>query len=149
MSEPALDTPFPDTAPEPVKRTGTLLQLLRFGMIGVASTLAYMLIYWLLRQIMGAQAANLLALLITAVGNTAANRRFTFGVKGNDGAVKHHIGGLVAFGLGLALTSGSLFLLSALGHGNSHTLELVVLVVANAVATILRFLILRFLIHSR
>jgi len=32
----------------------------------------------------GAQAANLIALLVTAIGNTAANRRFTFGVGGRD-----------------------------------------------------------------
>ena len=36
----------------------------------------------LLRGPLGAQGANVVALLLTAVGNTAANRRFTFGVRG-------------------------------------------------------------------
>jgi hypothetical protein len=36
---------------------------------------------------------NLLALLVTAVGNTAANRRFTFGVTGPRHAVRHQLQG--------------------------------------------------------
>ena len=32
----------------------------------------------------GAQGANLAALLLTAIANTAANRRFTFGVRGGE-----------------------------------------------------------------
>ncbi|MCB4207762.1 bifunctional glycosyltransferase family 2/GtrA family protein [Arthrobacter sp. UM1] len=131
----------------PEVRSGLLGQILRFGIIGAASTLAYMVLYWALRMGMSAQVANFLALLITAVLNTAANRRFTFGVKGGQGALKHHLGGLAAFGLGLALTSGSLFLLKAL-HAEAHKgLELFVLVVANLVATLIRFLTLRLLMN--
>ena len=37
------------------------------------STLAYMLLFVLTRGWLGAQAANLVALLVTAIGNTAAN----------------------------------------------------------------------------
>ncbi len=61
---------------------GMVGQLVRFGMVGVASTLAYALLYLVLHPAMGAQAANLTALLLTAVGNTAANRAFTFGIRG-------------------------------------------------------------------
>ena len=43
---------------------------------------------------MGAQAANVVALLVTAVANTAANRRLTFGVRGRDGAARHQVQGL-------------------------------------------------------
>lgn len=68
----------------------------------MASTLAYIAIFALLRVVTGAQAANLLALLITATGNTAANRRLTFGVTGRHGAGRHQVQGLVVFGLGLA-----------------------------------------------
>jgi hypothetical protein len=55
--------------------------------------------------------ANLLALLITAVADTAANRRLTFGIRGTDRAGRHQAHGLVVFGIGLTLTSGSLALL--------------------------------------
>jgi len=127
---------------------GMLAQMLRFAAVGVASTLAYFVIYLLLRPF-GAQAANLAALLITAVLNTAANRRFTFGISGSSGALKHHLGGLAAFGLALGLTSGSLWLLSTYAPTAGRWVELAVLVAANAAATLLRFLSLRLLMNRR
>lgn len=122
---------------------GTLArQGVRFAAIGIASTLAYLLVFSLLRNGFGAQWANLLALLVTAVGNTAANRRFTFGMRGNAGAGRHHLEGLVVFGLGLGLTSGSLALLHTLADAG-RAVEIVVLIAANLAATVLRFLLLR------
>ena len=50
----------------------------------------------------GAQLANFLALALTAVGNTAANRRLTFGVRGRAGAARHQFQGFGIFLLGLA-----------------------------------------------
>src|SRR4051794_18619807 len=70
--------PLPD--PVPGVPPGMVAQLLRFAVIGALSTLAYLLIFVLLSGPVGAQAANLGALLVTAVGNTAANRRLTFGI---------------------------------------------------------------------
>ncbi len=126
--------------------SGMLAQMVRFAVVGVASTAAYFALYLLMRPL-GAQAANFAALLITAVLNTAANRRFTFGISGRTDALKHQIGGLVAFGLALALTSGSLWLLTSAWPTAGRWVELAVLVVANAIATLLRFLSLRFLMH--
>ncbi|MBU9766816.1 glycosyltransferase [Mycobacterium sp. TNTM28] len=120
-----------------------LRQLVRFGTIGIASTLAYLLIFSALHAAIGAQAANLVALLVTAVANTAANRRFTFGVRGSAGAARHHAEGLVVFGLALALTSGSLAAINALTAPTPHWLELGVLIIANLAATALRFTLLR------
>ena len=57
---------------------------------------------------MPAQAANVISLLLTAVANTAANRRLTFGISGRSNAARHQVKGLIAFGIGLALTSGAL-----------------------------------------
>src|SRR5258707_984546 len=73
---------------------GMVGQLVRFGIIGVASTLAYTLLYWLLHPELGGQGANLIALLLTAVGNTAANRAFTFGVHGRRNVARHQFLGL-------------------------------------------------------
>ena len=77
-------------------------QLARFVVVGVASTAAYVLLYLLLRGVMAAQAANAVSLLITAIANTAANRRFTFGIRGRAHAARHQLRGLIAFGIGLA-----------------------------------------------
>ncbi|HEV7192762.1 MAG TPA: bifunctional glycosyltransferase family 2/GtrA family protein [Jatrophihabitantaceae bacterium] len=116
-------------------------QALRFGAIGVLSTLAYLMLFVLFRPA-GAQVANLVALLLTAVANTAANRRFTFGVRG-AGAARHQLQGLVVFAVGLAVTSGALAALSASVHRPARALELSVLIGANLVATVLRFVLLR------
>ncbi len=118
------------------------MQAVRFGAIGVLSTAAYLLLFVLMRGSVGAQFANLFALLITAVANTAANRRFTFGVSGG-GAARHQAQGLVVFGLGLALTSGSLAGLSALNPHPGRWVEVSVLIAANLAATVLRFVLLR------
>jgi putative flippase GtrA len=122
--------------------TGLLRQLVRFAVVGVGSTLAYLLLFLVLRGGLGAQGANLVALLVTAVANTAANRRFTFGVRGRHGAGKHQFEGLMVFGLGLALTSGSLALLNSTTNP-SQVAEIAAVVTANLLATVLRFLLLR------
>jgi len=128
---------------------GLTRQLVRFAGIGIASTLAYVALFALLRTQVDAQAANLLALLITAVGNTAANRRLTFGVRGRAGVARHQVQGLVVFMLGLTLTSGSLAALKLAAPQASRWLEVAVLVTANACATVLRFLLMRTWVFGR
>jgi putative flippase GtrA len=122
-------------------------QAIRFGVVGALSTLAYLLLFMLARPL-GAQPANLVALLVTAVANTAANRRFTFGVSG-DGAARQQLQGLVVFALGLVLTSGSLALLTDLVAHPARLLELSVLVAANLAATVLRFVLFREWVFAR
>ncbi|MDO3686302.1 dolichyl-phosphate beta-glucosyltransferase [Micromonospora sp. C28ISP2-4] len=138
----------PLPAPPAQVPVGLPRQLARFAAVGVASTLAYLLLFLLARGPLGAQPANLLALLLTAVANTAANRRLTFGVTGRRHAGRHHLQGLLAFALGLALTSGSLAVLHATTPP-SRGWELTVLVAANLAATALRFLLLRLAMHHR
>ncbi|MDQ0843803.1 GtrA family protein [Streptomyces sp. V1I6] len=122
---------------------GLARQLVGFCVVGVFSTLLFLLLYSLFRTGAGPQTANAAALLLSAVANTAANRRLTFGVRGRDHAVRHQAQGLVVFGIGLALTSGSLAALDAAAGGPSHGTELAVLVAANLAATVLRFLLFR------
>ncbi|MEU1719411.1 bifunctional glycosyltransferase family 2/GtrA family protein [Nonomuraea sp. NPDC005692] len=119
---------------------GMARQLPRFAIVGVVSTLAYLALFSMSRQVVPAQLANAVALLVTAVANTAANRRFTFGVKGSGGALRDQFEGMIAFLVGLSLTSGSLALLPG---GVSHGVELVAVIAANAAATLVRFLLLR------
>ncbi|KQT94952.1 hypothetical protein ASG49_06130 [Marmoricola sp. Leaf446] len=124
------------------------LQLGMFVLVGVASTLAYALLFVLLRTTMSPWWANALALLATAVANTAANRRFTFGVRGRRDVVRHQVQGLVVLAVGLAVTTGALHLL----HGVSDpgpTAEVVVLTAANLAVTVLRFVALRLWVFVR
>ncbi|WP_326589240.1 bifunctional glycosyltransferase family 2/GtrA family protein [Streptomyces sp. NBC_01294] len=122
---------------------GLARQLLGFCAVGALSTLLYLLLYSAFRGGTGPQLANGAALLLSAVANTAANRRLTFGVRGRDRAVRHQAQGLVVFGIGLALTSGSLAALGAATADPAHGTELAVLITANLAATVLRFLLFR------
>ena len=124
-------------------RRTELLRLARFAGIGVASTAAYAVLYLLFRHLMGAFVANALALLLTAVANTAANRRLTFGIRGRANATAHQLRGLIAFATGLALTTGALMALHAASPHAGKTAELTVLVVANLLATMSRFVLYR------
>jgi putative flippase GtrA len=140
----------PTAAVMPGVPRGLPHQALRFATIGVVSTLAYLGLFWLLRHALDAQAANLVALLVTAVANTAANRRVTFGITGRRDAAKHQLQGLFVFTLGLGLTSGSLAGLHTLSTAPPRSTELAVLVVANLAATVLRFVLLRlWFFHGR
>lgn len=117
-------------------------QMVRFGVIGAFSTLAYLALFVLMRTIADAQTANFVAMLITAVANTTANRLFTFRVSGRAGAVRHQFQGLAIFALGLALTSGALFWLHS-GQEPSRGVEVAAVVGANLLATLLKFILFR------
>ena len=133
----------PLTDPVPGVPHGLVGQALRFGAIGVLSTLAYLVLFLMLRGAVSAQPANLLALLITAVANTAANRRHhlrhpraraarTGAVPGPD-RVRPRPG-----------AHQRLARAAALGRSERRqALELGVLVFANALATLLRFVLFR------
>ena len=119
-------------------------QLVRFAAIGVASTLAYLLLFLLFRGAWARIAANVVALLVTAVANTAANRRLTFGVRGREGAGRHQLQGLLVFGLGLAPHHAVRWRCSGTACPTpSRAVELAVLVLANLAATVLRFVLFR------
>jgi putative flippase GtrA len=121
----------------------TFRELASFGAIGVASTVAYVVLYAGLREATPAGIANAFALLITAVGNTSANRWLTFGVRGRAGLARDHAAGLLAFSAALLITSTSLVILGAITPRHSRTAEIAILVFANAVATLVRFVLLR------
>jgi putative flippase GtrA len=114
-----------------------------FAVVGAASTVAYVLLYLALRGALPAQWANALSLLVTAVANTAANRRLTFGIRGRPHAGRHQARGLLAFGTGLLLTSAALAWLHAVTPHPGRGLEVAVLVGASLLATLLRFVLYR------
>ncbi|GGL12887.1 glycosyltransferase [Planomonospora parontospora] len=130
--------------------SGMARQLPSFAVIGLVSTLAHLLLFVNLRLLVPAVVANGIALVVTAVANTAANRRFTFGVTGRAGALRHQLEGGLALVVGFALSTGGLALLDVLMPDASTTAEVAAVVAANALATLVRFLLLRvWVFHPR
>jgi putative flippase GtrA len=144
----ARDATAPGT-PAQVPASELPRQILRFAAVGVTCTLAYLLIYVGLRGVMNAQLANAVSLLVTAVGNTALNRRFTFGIRGRGHSARHQARGLIAFGTGLLLTSAALAALHAISARPPRAAELLVLLIANLAATAVRFVLYRRWVFDR
>jgi putative flippase GtrA len=125
-------------------------QLVRFTAVGVMSTLAYAALYWMLRGLLSPFASNTVALVVTAIANTAVNRRFTFGVRGTSGLLRDHAGGLVAFLVALVLTNAAIGGLELVKPPPSLAVEIATLTAVNAIATIVRFVLLRLMLfHLR
>jgi putative flippase GtrA len=118
-------------------------QLVRFAAIGIVSTVTQLGLFLLLRNEVGVLTANLVSLVLSTVANTEANRRITFGIRGWAGAGRQQLQALVVFGLSLALSSGALALLGVMAPSAGRGAELVVLLAANALATVARFALLR------
>jgi putative flippase GtrA len=121
----------------------------RFLAIGVASTIAYAILYLLLRGPLGAGGANAAALALTAVANTQANRRFTFRIRGRAGLLRQHAAGAVVYFIALGLTAGALDVLNALDPHPGRLLEVAVLVAATTLATVTRYVALRSWVFAR
>jgi putative flippase GtrA len=121
----------------------------RFLAIGVASTLAYAALFLALRGWLGAGAANALALAITAVANTQANRHFTFRIRGRAGLMRQQAAGALVYVVALGLTDGALGVLARVDPHHSRALEVAVLVTASAFATVSRYFALRSWVFAR
>jgi putative flippase GtrA len=123
-------------------------RIARFAAVGVASTVAYAVLYLLLHGPVPAGAANIVALALTAVANTAANRRLTFGRTGRAGALRDQAQGAFVFLATVAITSGALLVLDAVDRRPARALEVAVLVIASTLATVVRYLGLRFWVFA-
>jgi glycosyltransferase involved in cell wall biosynthesis len=121
----------------------------RFLLIGVLSTLAYAVLYLALRGGLGPAGANAAALAITAVANTQANRRFTFGIRGRPGLARQHAAGALVFLIALGLTAAALDLLHTLVARPPAALEVAVLVIASTFATVTRYVALKTWVFAR
>lgn len=124
-------------------------QLLRFGGVGVASTIAYIVLFLVLGTTMSATSANAIALLVTAIANTAVNRSFTFGVRGRAARMRHQLQGLAVFLAGLLLSTAALAMVHSVAPNAGRLVEVGSLVIANLAATLVRFLLFRSWIFRR
>jgi putative flippase GtrA len=125
-----------------IGRLARAAPMTRFAGIGIASTVAYALLFLGLAAAIGSAGASAAALALTAVGNTAANRRLTFGIRGRERIGRHHAAGFAIFLIALALTNGALAVLHGVDPHAPRALEAAVLVVATLAATVTRYVAL-------
>jgi putative flippase GtrA len=108
----------------------------------------FAVLYALLAEPLGPIRADIVALAICAIANTAANRRSTFSLRGRAGMSRHYMRGLAASLLPLALNIATLLALGHLGV-TSLAVQLLALTAANAIATLAKFMLLRSWVFAR
>ncbi|MCW2943558.1 MAG: hypothetical protein JWR24_275 [Actinoallomurus sp.] len=146
----AFRVPVPARSRDARLPTGMRRQLPSFAVIGVISTIAQLVLYALLRLFMPVITANVVSYLFAAVANTAANRRFTFGVTGSRRAVRHQLEGGVAFLVGLVVSTAGLAFVHAMAPDASRLTEVGALFGLNLFAAVIRFVLLRaWVFHPR
>lgn len=144
------ESPAMDTAPEfGQHRRRVVGQALRYAVVGITSTAGQLGLYLLLRGALGPLTANLIALVISNVANTAANRHFTFGVRGRGGAARQQLQSGLLFLLSLGLTTSALWLLNAVVPHAPQSAELGVLIAATVLGTVARFSLMRQWVFAR
>jgi glycosyltransferase involved in cell wall biosynthesis len=108
-----------------------------FAGIGALSTLASLVVFLLLRPVLGPVAAVMLALVATSFANGWAHRRWSFARRGRAGLARHLATTTLVTVAGIALSVAAIVLVDSAGGG--LLAELFALAVAWSLATALRF----------
>jgi putative flippase GtrA len=116
-------------------------ELISFATVGIASTVAYLVLLFALRAALGLLAANAVALTATMLANTGLHRRWTFGRRGPGGRRREWLRAAAVHLAGLAATSTAIVAAQAIDGASGVTL-FVLLVAASALSTALRFLLM-------
>jgi putative flippase GtrA len=116
-------------------------ELARFAGVGMVSTVVYAVLFLILRGPAGMVGANLVALALCTVGNTAAHGRITFGAERPVGWRTQLAGSAVVFVTTAVLTTAALGL--ALWAGGGPWPQVVAILVGTALAGLVRFVVLK------
>ncbi len=112
-----------------------------FAVVGVISTVAFVVLYVFVRSFAGPLVANFVALSLTMWFNFAANRTYTF--RARQGAWKvQGLQYLVVYVLGLGASSAVLHLSLQLASKPPAGIETLIALAAGGVATVVRFVLL-------
>ena len=117
-------------------------QLFRFAGVGVVSTIGYLFLFLAWRPIAGTYLANALALAICTIFNLAVHKELARSMQGRGQRGRFALVAASLFLLSLALTSLALYVVQV-AFGSSLSADLLAVTVANAIAAVLRFSVLR------
>lgn len=112
-------------------------QLVSYGKVGLISTAVSLGLFLALRGTTGAVWANLIAVAATGLGNTWANRRYTFGYRDARARNRHYLSGFGIMAGAIVLSSVAVTLVT------DSVAQVIALLASWAVATIARFALLR------
>ncbi len=132
----------PKGLPRATVREVTSDQLLRFAGVGLLSTLGYLFLFVAWRPILGAFGANAVAMALATLFNTAVHKELA---RGADGQARHARMALVTvllYMVSLAFTSLGLLVAQRVAP-SALLAEVVALTLANMVAAVFRFSVLR------
>jgi len=117
-------------------------QMARYASVGLASTLAYLVLFLFLRGTFGMLVANVIAAATISVLNTIAHVLFTFSPEHRGRKRDAFAVGATSFAIGIGLTSLTLVAASTLGWTSSAA-EVMAIVVGSIAASAIRFILLR------
>jgi len=129
-------------AVRPAPPAGTGGELVSFATVGLVCTGLYLVGFFILQGLVGPFWANAISLTATFFINTAANRRWTFQGRGTRSRSRAYLRALVVHLVGLLLTTGALATLLLVSSQPRLFAEAVVLTLASAVASALRFVLM-------
>lgn len=117
-------------------------QVARFALVGVGSTVLNLVLFAALHPVMGSQPANALALILCTIANTAVNGRFTF-ERHRANRVRVQVQSLLLLAVTWSCTALALDILQQHDPHASTMLATITVAIGNAIATIIRFVLLR------
>ncbi|GAB96872.1 putative flippase GtrA [Kineosphaera limosa] len=116
----------------------------RFAGVGAASTVVHLGLFAALGTAgLALQLANALALVVATMFNTAANRRFTFGARGREGALRLQVQGLAIFALTWAFSAAAIAGLAVVAPSAPTWVATGVVGAASVAATLAKFALFR------
>ena len=117
-------------------------QTTRYASVGVLSTIAYLVTFFLLRGALGTYVANIVAMAVSTAGNTVAHVLFTFGPKSGVRMREAATAGGVGFVTGVAVTTLVLGMENAFGVFTASS-EVVAILIGIVASAFVRLLLLR------
>jgi putative flippase GtrA len=114
---------------------------------GVVTTGLQAVLFLALRDQLGAQVANLIAIALTTIGNTEFHRRVTFAGRGSN-AGKRHLQDLLTFAFYAGYGSAVLAVLDAVVERPTSWEETGTLLLASLIGGFVRFAVLRWWVFA-
>jgi putative flippase GtrA len=117
-------------------------QATRYASVGIVSTIAYLAIFFLLRDQLGTYAANVIAMAVSTIGNAVAHAFFTFGRKSGVSMRQAATAGGLGFVAGVGLTTLVLGLENIFGVFTASS-EVVAILIGIVASSSVRLTLLR------